>query len=769
MRESTTGRRLGGRTAAAVSLAAIAALGPGAVPAGADEPVDTVRLTEDFSSGELPEGWTGHLGTWQVKDGRLEGTSVNGQRARLTFGTSYTNYRLEAKASFLQVADESRWLNLAADYHGAEDYGSVFVVRSNTKLSNGLEYAVAKAPGAAYASPVTAAAGVALGVGQTHDLSLEVRGTKAVLAIDGVPSLTATDVHRSGGTLGLVVNNATVAFDDVKVTELAPEATAPSVPSSLRLSQKDTSATVRWAAPADPGKTPGGAAATVTGYEVAIGAPGAAPGGLAWTATAKRSHTFRGLEPGAYRLWVRAVNGAGKKGEAASVNATPGVPKIKGFARTLNGGEWSAGHVQGIAVDRKKKRVYYSFTTLLVKTDFEGNVLGTLGGFTGHLGDLDFNEKDGRVYGSLEYKEQKAFYIAVIDVDELERVGMEGQNSAVFQTVYLNEVVADYTADMNGDGVFDGNVGNTPDHRYGSSGIDGVSFGPRFGSTGGADYLTVAYGVYANANRTDNDHQVLLQYDIKDWRRYARPLSEAAPHTSGPAKVSGKYFVFTGNTNYGVQNLEYDEALERWFLGVYKGSKPAYPNYTMFAVDAAAKPVMGELAGTGGDGGLLLALADDGLADAATGVRGWNQKADVGVESLGGGLFYLAKDGSRNGRQTADLTLSRWTGDAAAPFAPVSGEADLLRAPVFTSAVPAGAVQGERYRHVFTASGLPRASFEVGAGGLPQGLSLDRRSGVLSGVPGRSGVFSFTVRAVNAAGSAEQAVVLRVEVPRRGR
>ncbi len=34
----------------------------------------------------------------------------------------------------------------------------------------------------------------------------------------------------------------------------------------------------------------------------------------------------------------------------------------------------------------------------------EGNVIGTVEGFTGHLGDLDFNTQDGRVYGSLEYK-----------------------------------------------------------------------------------------------------------------------------------------------------------------------------------------------------------------------------------------------------------------------------------------------------------------------------------------------------------------------------
>src|SRR5690625_6408427 len=45
------------------------------------------------------------------------------------------------------------------------------------------------------------------------------------------------------------------------------------------------------------------------------------------------------------------------------------------------------------------------------------------------------------------------FYIAIFDVDEIDEVGMDAQNSPVVSTVYLEEVVEDYTADMDGDGV----------------------------------------------------------------------------------------------------------------------------------------------------------------------------------------------------------------------------------------------------------------------------------------------------------------------------
>ncbi len=276
------------------------------------------------------------------------------------------------------------------------------------------------------------------------------------------------------------------------------------------------------------------------------------------------------------------------------------------------------------------------------------------------------------MYGSLEYKSRKAFYIAIIDAGGIDRTGMQAQNSDVFQTVYLPEVVADYTADMNGDGVFDGNTANTPDHRYGCSGIDGLAFGPRFGQTGGKPYLTVAYGVYANQHRTDNDHQVLLQYDADDWiARYALPLVESDLHRIGPGEVDGKYFVHTGNTSYGVQNLEYDESGGRWLMGAYQGKKPSFPNYTLFAVDAAAEPVFTQLSGTG-DSGLLLPLTQDGLHHASTGVRGWYQKADVGMASLGDGLFYLAVNGTVSGMQTADLSLCRWVGGTGAPFEKVT-------------------------------------------------------------------------------------------------
>ena len=91
--------------------------------------------------------------------------------------------------------------------------------------------------------------------------------------------------------------------------------------------------------------------------------------------------------------------------------------------------------------------------------------------------------------------------------------------------------------------------------------------------------------------RTDNDYQVLLQYDITDWRtHYERPLGQDSLHQSGPAQPEGKYFVYTGNTNWGVQNLVYDVRHNWWMLFVYPGKKSCFTNHSLYVVDSSIAP-----------------------------------------------------------------------------------------------------------------------------------------------------------------------------------
>ncbi|WP_277050324.1 carbohydrate-binding protein [Ruania albidiflava] len=647
----------------------------GAAPADASDFEETVLLEEDFSSGALPEDWLPVVGDWEVVDGRLQSTSGD-EAARIGFGPQAPeNFRVEVSAEFVEVENPARWLSVGLDYHAEEHWGAWVGLRSQTSADNGVEFVQRPQSGSnalsAYPGPFD------MGTGQAHDLVFEVHGSSLVASIDGEEMFQTDELRRTDGSFGFRYSRSTVAFDDVRITEIAPQASAPGAPQNVHLTEDGDTATITWDAPADPGVDDQGQPATITGYEVAS-APAGTPGDeLVWgPAAAESSHTFTDLPGDAEQmLQVRATNSIGLTGEQAAVVTMRGAETVGGYKLQLQSGPWPTSHVQGIAVDEENGFVYYSFTTLLVKTDLAGNIIGTVGGFTGHLGDLDFNAEDGRLYGSLEYKDAEAFYIAIFDVDEIDEVGMDAQNSPIVSTVYLEEVVEDYTADMDGDGVFDGDTGDTADHRYGSSGIDGVGFGPAFGEVDGPQLLTVAYGIYSNTERTDNDHQVLLQYDISDWTGLERPLAESDPHHSGPDAVDGKYFVFTGNTTYGVQNLEFDPWLDRWFMGVYVGKKDQYPNYELFAVDAESTPSLETLTGLDGEQGLLLPLAEDGLLDEATGIRGWYETASVGIQSLGDGLYYLSTQ-TNDGGQGSILTLETWTGHADDPFVPVTADFD---------------------------------------------------------------------------------------------
>lgn len=343
-------------------------------------------------------------------------------------------------------------------------------------------------------------------------------------------------------------------------------------------------------------------------------------------------------------------------------------------------GPFKAGHIQGIAIDHANGYIYYSYTTMLIKTDLAGHVVGSVVGLLGHLGDLDFNEADGRVYGSLEYKNDaigrgilnmekssrtldNAFYIAIFDVKRIDRVGMSAEKDGIMTTVYLPTVVEDYLSEVE-------TAEGRKEHRLGCSGIDGVAFGPKFGKSDGKEYLTVAYGIYADKSRSDNDYQVLLQYDTEKWTKYERPLSQDNMHQNGPKQPTGEYFVYTGNTTYGVQNLEYDPYTRSWLMAVYKGIKEHYPNYTLFAADAEAHPAKQTLQGIPYiNKGLVVPLKEAGMKDQATGIRGWMWGVgSTGMASLGGGYFYLSHNYNSEQGQGSTIRMYRYTGDANAAF-----------------------------------------------------------------------------------------------------
>lgn len=334
-------------------------------------------------------------------------------------------------------------------------------------------------------------------------------------------------------------------------------------------------------------------------------------------------------------------------------------------------------HVQSAAVDQENGVVYFSFTNKLVKTDLNGNLIGSVTGFVGHLGDLDFDPESGKIYASLEFKNdaigkgissalgvervsKDGFYIAIFDGSRITKPNMDAEKEDLLKTVYLKEVVEDYQATVK--------MGEKEiKHRFACSGIDGITLAPSIGNPKkGEKYLYVAYGVYGDTTRNDNDHQVILKYDIKSWDLYKGELSQNNLHQSGPKKPMEKYFVRTGNTRYGIQNLAYDAHTGNFFAAVYRGAKSHFPNYSLFVIDGHKEPIKRKIQS---DNETIevktLSLLQAGIEDEASGIRGWNFKwGTTGLEPLGEGLFYISHhEKSDDGQQSTTLYKYRWTGD----------------------------------------------------------------------------------------------------------
>ena len=196
----------------------------------------TVLVSEDFSAGTLPAGWTPKSGTWTVRDGRLygQGPAYSGDPTRLVFGTSVPEYRFDATVRFETVADAGRWAGLILDHaaSGAAPWQHA-LMRANSKPvgwgkrttgNDGWDGSdvLGSAP------PATAP----IAVGTDIRVTQVVRGSHGEWwyqagAMTAPVRLAETEsLSRFGGSLGFLLDGATVSFDDVTVTDLNPAASA---------------------------------------------------------------------------------------------------------------------------------------------------------------------------------------------------------------------------------------------------------------------------------------------------------------------------------------------------------------------------------------------------------------------------------------------------------------------------------------------------------------------------------------------------------------
>lgn len=186
---------------------------------------EAAGLSESFDGPGLPAGWNPVEGSRKVENGRLVGTSTTAaQLSRITFGTPLADYRIEGRLRFESALDGGRWVALGLDVApGGAVPWSIATLRNGSTATNGLEFAQRTAANTWNVTD-TAAAPIQVGVGKEVKVAVEVRGSRATWYVDGRQSLRTSMVNRSTtGAQALLVNGATVSFDDVSVTPLGKE------------------------------------------------------------------------------------------------------------------------------------------------------------------------------------------------------------------------------------------------------------------------------------------------------------------------------------------------------------------------------------------------------------------------------------------------------------------------------------------------------------------------------------------------------------------
>ncbi len=129
----------------------------------------------------------------------------------------------------------------------------------------------------------------------------------------------------------------------------------------------------------------------------------------------------------------------------------------------------------------------------------------------------------------------------------------------------------------------------------------------------------------------------------------------------------------------------------------------------------------------------------------------------------------LSESGFISGTPTAAVSSSftvRATtrfGSTDRAFALVIGAAvTVSSAPVLGSAPPASVQFGHQVTLAVTADSALPVTYKVIGGSLPKGVTLDAKTGVISGAAVESGTFTVLLRATNSAGSTDAVVVIKV-------
>ena len=234
-------------------------------------------------------------------------------------------------------------------------------------------------------------------------------------------------------------------------------------------------------------------------------------------------------------------------------------------------------HMQGFTTDGK--HMYWSFTDSLVKTTKSGTVLVQVRVPAGHLGDIDYY--NGKIYGTVLGNSLKglpfgiwtAFDVNVYDADTL----------ALVKTIRLDDCFGMYER-----------------REHGFNGVDGITVIPE--SESSPAKMMVASALF---DGEEYDSQMLLEYSLD-------------------GELLDKHFIKTGNTVFGIQNLDRDPETGNYWFSTYGGDRYDYQNKNFLFCASPDFELIGE----------------------------YYLCTPYGVHCLGGDKFYLSVQAGVNGNRS---------------------------------------------------------------------------------------------------------------------
>ncbi|WP_435281843.1 alginate lyase family protein [Streptomyces koelreuteriae] len=176
----------------------------------------------------------------------------------------------------------------------------------------------------------------------------------------------------------------------------------------------------------------------------------------------------------------------------------------------------------------------------------------------------------------------------------------------------------------------------------------------------------------------------------------------------------------------------------------------------------------GDLRAVAGADAVELAWSDPDLSARYTVLRSASAKGPfrtiaTGIGPVGFGTRVRYADATGRPGTTYHYAVAKTNSSGRGPLSdPVKAVMPTPSAPRLTSPTEAFANRGVPFRHLLRAAHEP---IRFTAKGLPEGLHLDKRTGLISGTPTRTGEFTVTAGAGNAAGDTTGTLTLTVGTP----